>query len=163
MKSFLLDREITTIEQVQVDMSEITESDIASMSGGQLLSFAHEAIKYLGNRIQDDPVIEINHSPVQAQVPLTEPRSSIDRSPMPFGTKVGKTSKYHYVYFTDNKYIASVTIKGKKVIVGAFDDEDHAAHIIDLYLDRIDDTQRPRNRDEHPEIMELYLSQKDMV
>ncbi len=161
MKSFLLDREITTIEQVQVDMSEITESDIASMSGGQLLSFAHEAIKYLGNRIQDDPVIEINHSPVQAQVPLTEPRSSIDRSPMPFGTKVGKTSKYHYVYFTDNKYIASVTIKGKKIIVGQYEDELQAALIIDVYLDSINDQKRPRNRHEFPEIMDLYLQNKE--
>ncbi len=169
MKSFLVDRKITTIEQIQVEMDEIQESDVMHMNSGQLKSFACEAVQLLAKRgiIKDDPSIEINHNPQQASIPVAEPspagQPDIDGM---VGVKRGHTSRYHYVYFArkPNKYISSVTIKGKKIIVGAFDDEDHAAHIIDTYLDRINDQKRPRNRDEFEEIQSLYLqNNKDIA
>ena len=78
-------------------------------------------------------------------------RSSPVHNNMPIGTKRGKTSKYHYVYWNKN-HRKWVVVMDKR----HFDSEVEAALYSDALLDKRGDTLRPRNRNKHPEIRELY-------
>ena len=61
------------------------------------------------------------------------------------GVKLGKTSKYHYVFFSAEKWMSSMTIKGRNTHVYTGDSELDAAKAVDAYLDKIGDSKRPRN------------------
>ena len=77
------------------------------------------------------------------------------------GKKIGKTSKYHFInaQMRNDKfynYMASTSIDGKTVSMGASKHEIECALLADAHLDGIGDEKRPRNRDDFPEIMEAY-------
>jgi hypothetical protein len=78
------------------------------------------------------------------------------------GKKIGKTSKYRYVNVQKRNgkfqnFKANTTINGESVAMGSSKDEIECALIVDAYLDKIGDTERKRNRDDFPEVMEAYM------
>ncbi len=176
MKSFLIQREI------EVDLVDITNDDLSIMSPGQIESFAHATIKYLGDSDAPAATIPVFHNRGQASIQLepelsesciaddydtqAEPETPINPQARMLGKKVGKTSIYSYVYLVGKSglFTSGITSKRKKHMCGSHIKEVNAALAIDAYLDEIGDDTRPRNRDHHPEIMDLYLQKhKDIT
>lgn len=76
----------------------------------------------------------------------------------PIGRKHGTTSKFHYVYFsrTEGLWRSGLTIKRAYHNTYSGLNEIDAALAIDEFLDSINDSKRPRNRDDHEEVMDAY-------
>jgi hypothetical protein len=63
------------------------------------------------------------------------------------GTKQGKYSKYHNVSYDirRNKWVGSIRLNGKSILQKRFDSEQEAAIHVNLILDTLGITDRPRN------------------
>ncbi len=95
----------SVLKSVDVDIKDITHQDLMSMEYNTLRSYASAARLLLIERsstvIDPQPIVDIS--------PLTEPTQSastsqsIGKSGLTIGSKIGKTSKYHYVYFDSNQ------------------------------------------------------------
>ena len=74
-------------------------------------------------------------------------RSAAEHAKKMIGTKWGKTSKYHNVSWdeTRQKWKATLKHKGKMLFQKRFDTEDDAALYVNLKLDELGFTDRPRN------------------
>lgn len=145
-----LTMEVIVSRPTSVKISQLTLNDLLSMDKDQLSSFAYGLIKMLEVQTPTDTSTEALKA-----VPINPPPRNSDGQ---LGIKRGKSSLYHYVCFSkrDNKFVAQLR-EGKKCIsIGRFTDEKDAAVAVDLHLDYIGDTKRPRNRDEFPEIKKGY-------
>ncbi len=188
MKSFLInrkvEREVVHLEYVseptEVHFDEITHQDLMNMKFDQVRSYASHLRMQMKNmtsdigadREQPQTIVEdlkpmtIKHDPVMSSVTLSEPDvDDVDKSPSAqLGMKVGKSSKYHYVYQTQKsgKYHACI---GQKVedYIGTFESGEDAGLAVDAFLDKQNDFNRPRNRNKFPEIQKLYIAQMNKL
>ncbi len=181
MKNFIINRQVQkevvrveyVSEPVEVHFDEITHQDLMSMKFDQVRSYASHlrmTMKNMTNEIgtvtdqlrNDMDAIIVNHDPVMSSIVLQKPDGDDgDKFPSAqIGKKMGKTSKYHYVYKNHRgKYLASIASKGVSDHMGTFENGEDAATAVDAFLDKENDFNRPRNRNEFPEIQELYLTQ----
>ena len=178
MKTITLTRTVTEKQEVQVPINEVKHTEIMGMTNAQLRSYA-SAMRMLmkdtfntgsGNTEHpqstvDDHKPSVKHDNASHKVSLDipEPVSSKSRrrmtgdSPL-LGKKTGKTSKYHFVFLgtKSGQYSAAIKRNGKSAWLGSHKDPRMLAMKVDGYLDGVEDKKRPRNRDEFPEIAELY-------
>lgn len=141
---------ITRIEKVEVEI------EVSSLDEPELL--------LLTKKVLVGEVLELRQALLDAttSLPITPLTFDIDDKKEPaemapkgssgsrIGQKVGKTSKYHYVYKLrrNKKWMASIA--DKLLYAGCYEIE--AALAVDAYLDAMGDTKRPRNRDEFSDI-----------
>ncbi len=143
---------------IEKTVKDITLKDIKGMKHSQLLQYALE-MKRADSNIKQNQLDHADHP-----VPVVKTKSIRPRvGECTVGAKRGKTSIYHYVWriFNTNQWTAGFTDKRHKTMVGVYSNEQDTAFAIDAYLDEINDDKRPRNRDEFPEIMKLYLQQQN--
>ncbi len=83
------------------------------------------------------------------------------------GKKSGKSSKYHYIYHDKyrNMYKADTQSGDIRLRMGKNKSETQLALIVDAFLDKYENDnptvkKRPRNRDDFPEVNDLYLQQQ---
>lgn len=146
MSTFEIQRNLPT--KIKVNFEDIKPSDLRSMPRKALERFTRELMhQYRIKGLQSDPQSTIKHQRTSAVVPADKL----------MGRKIGKTSKYHYVWIDADavdhrKFVAGVTLLGRKIIIGTYADEKTAALAADAYLDEINDTKRPRNAQEFSEL-----------
>ena len=175
MKSFLIKR----TSKVEIGLLDISAKDIDSMNPPKLKLYANALRIFIKNQQLEKPavveqphiIIEglpiiIKHSPsIKPEEPVVGMSSTGSKIPTKstiphvdnaayVGKKKGKTSKYHYVHFStkDSCWKSAMKINGISKFIGMFDDEREAGYEVDKFLDSINDTNRPRNRDEFQEI-----------
>jgi len=172
MKTVTVMRTVTRKQEVQVPLNEVKHLELMGMSHAQLRSYA-SAMRMLmkdtlntGSDLTEHPQQDIDNrkevDEILKNVVWWEDNPEPD-STRGLGVKRGKTSKYHLVYLSDKKGIWTAAVKDKRqsAYLGTYDNELEAALVVDAYLDSKNDNERPRNRDEFPEIMELYKQQEN--
>jgi len=168
----------TVLRPTKIDITELTKSDLELVEKEQLLVITLGLIELLKEQshtkvrpeaqtvLKTHPVAPKREEPTAVEATLFDaeavvvPRTGHEGN---IGFKYGTTSKYHYVCYNKqvkvNPWNAVVKIKGKNQSK-FFKTEMEAALAIDIQLDYLGDTKRPRNRDEFPEVMEAYKSQQ---
>ncbi len=175
------ERDVIKTEQFdmecEVPLHQITHQDMLTMAHPQLRSYTAELRQVLKRLIAERTTVtndpedfmehfEVKNDNVTNKVilnPELKPVNNVGKAKptrthnRKVGINNGKTSKYHYVYFykATQKWRASLHAKGHGYFCVEFEDEARAAFEVDVYLDSINDTKRPRNRDEFPEIQAL--------
>ncbi len=173
MKTVTVTRTVTRKQDIQVPLNEVKHTEIIGMSMPQLRQYA-SAMRMLmkdtfntGSDLTEHPQQDIDNrkevDEILKNVVWWEQENPEPDSTRGLGVKRGKTSKYHLIYLSDKKGIWTAAIKDKKqsAYLGSYDNEREAALVVDAYLDNKNDIKRPRNRDEFPEIMELYKIQQE--
>jgi hypothetical protein len=156
---------------VSVDTLDITRTDIENMNSDQLKAYAidlnselrlkHPKVRHDNNRAQiaTNDAIAVN---------TTEPATNIKEKLKTHkggnhicGTKKGKTSMFHYVWYNQRlkSWNSGLTLDKRKIVTGVFEKEIDAAIAVDTLLDHVNDTKRPRNRYEFAEILEAHQKQ----
>ncbi len=149
--------EVMVKQSVDIDIYSLTDSHLDDMNRPALINVikfliaahngtAHELMDSGKANLVDDDHVDVD-------VGSGEPGRSV------FDHKIGKTSKYKYVYFDNARANNSARWRwqvGKKT--GSNVSEQIAALLVDEYLDSIDDDKRSRNRDEFPEIMAIHVA-----
>ncbi len=162
-----MSREITTTmisRPVEVNLIDLTKSDLKLIDRDQLLVITLGLIELLKGqshtkaREEEEIVLK-----TAATIDKMSPEPPIDMRSghsKNIGVKIGVSSKYHYISFNHRMrkapWCASVKIKGKNN-TKYFKTEMEAALAIDNQLEFLQDDQRPKNRNEHPEVMEAYI------
>ncbi len=139
-KTFTVERQVVHTEKVEVKFNELSYEDIRYMNRASLLDVIN--ILLFGGKKVPSPAEEIPENPVVMNAPS-------------LGNKVGKTSKYHYVFLNkaSNKWVWQVGVGS-----GTHRYEIDAALAVDAYLDKIEDKNRPRNRDEFKEVSDALTN-----
>ncbi len=152
-----------------LDLKDVTVRDINKMNATELRKFALASQKELKQ-------MRINHNrghskvvlppfePVKHEVKVKDLIGTADakhpkrENTNMLGAKLGKTSKYHYVFWSNaiNMWTATIGNDVRKKCIGQFENEEECALATDLYLDEVDDEKRPRNRSEFAEIRILF-------
>jgi hypothetical protein len=178
VKNFLVKRITKRTEKIEVGFNHIKPKDIRAMPKTQLKAYALEMYRLTRTTSTLEPAVtwypqNTQEIIVENEIIPIRHQNSTKKETVPcpaisdalIGRKAGKTSKYHYVHWNtkNQQWRAAVKILNKTNLVGSFnpDDEKRAAFAIDSFLDGFGDVKRPRNRDEHPEIMEMYNDSKD--
>ncbi len=83
------------------------------------------------------------------------------------GVQTGKTCKYRYISYDKKKnvYIAETEDRGERLRMGRDKDPVALALKVDAFLDKFEADnptakKRPRNKNFHPEVMEVYVAQQ---
>ncbi len=186
MKSFVINRQVQkevvhleyVSEPVEVHFHEISHQDMISMKFDQLRSYASSLRMMMQNittdigavtkQLRNDmDTITVKHDPITSSIMINEPeKDDTDKFPSgQIGKKIGKSSQFHYVYQSKKnlKYHAAIGGNTQAGYVGTSESETDAALAIDSHLDKENDFDRPRNRDEFPEIQELYKIQMNTL
>lgn len=116
--------------QKQVDVRDLSDAELLSMDKKEL--------------------VEIIHGLLREKVVYN-----------PFGIKrPHASSKYYYVCKNGKWWTAHIVEKSKSIFSDKFNTEIEAAIAVDIFLDGIKDTKRPRNRDEFEEVMDAYTAKR---
>ena len=142
--------ELSTLDKselMQVDTSIIV-AEILELR--QTIQALKEPTKVNGN-IEDATVLTDAAKPTGVEVSEQFSDDVMHRSNGQTGIKRGKTSKFHYLHKVagQNRWTGKI---GDHYVCHE-SDEVAAALAVDAYLDEVEDTDRPRNRDEFPEVM----------
>ncbi len=139
-----------------VDIKDLTIEDMKLLNRDDLEKIAVELIKPSKSLDQVKTSVTPSKAVVanpEATVKTLKTRSNPRLSSfISVGVKVGKSSKYSYVYWNTASKSYKITHGNKK----SYKSEIEAALASDKYLDDKDNKTKPRNRDNFIEIMEAY-------
>lgn len=134
-------RQVMVEQIVEVDISELTKEEFMALDPA-IMADAYFELKKQAAGSSSVSLLNLDSATTHRK-----------------GVKVGKTSKYHFVsYATRDKSWKTTIPKNSNRSVG---DELIAACLVDLMLDSIGDTVRPRNADEFSEVEQRLRELKD--
>lgn len=141
---------VTVTKEVEVDISTLCSKELLKLDKQVLADALIEAHALLGG-VQAVETVKATPSMDEYRTTATTTTKSVKRA---IGKKIGNTSKYHYVFWssTQNKWVGRVKADDKVNHVGTFHNEIECAKAVDICLDKIKDSRRPRNRDEFKEV-----------
>ncbi len=132
---------IQVLRPTTVSIYEVEEMDLRLLSHKDLLDVSLQLLNALTHT---------NAHPEPVKPLKSHPHVGYDHK---LGIKKGRTSKYHYVDFSQGKFRGTITINKKAHYLGRFVNERDAALAVDTFLNSINDTKRPRNKDAFPELL----------
>ena len=146
------------LKKYAIEASRIIHREpVTSVSTGSDADYNDDLLSYI-----DDNIDDFNDNIKLRDLAANKIRKKTDGTNH-LGLKLGKTSQYHYTFYSNglNQYVSAILIKGKKHHILNSHSEIECALAIDHFLDEIEDNGRPRNRNEFPEIMDAYLEKAE--
>ncbi len=157
--------EVLVKQSVDIDIYSLTDDHLEDMNRLALMNvirFLIAAHNGTAQELMDSSRANLVDDDYVDTEPVTRDGSVGNKNT--FDHKIGKSSKYKYVYFDNSK--GDVHARWRWQVekkTGSNISEEIAALLVDEYLDSIQDDKRSRNRDEFPEIMAIYEVAKKNV